>query len=412
MIPLTRRKTDHVSPARVSHKAARHSAARSAAGRWWLLLVAALTLAAAVAVGYHGMRQKAAQLKIEEARQMAASYDVASLRGALLKVRAAADKGGRTAEAVALAAAIHGELYYEFGESNVGGVAALVTEAERLGAQKVSAAAADLALARAYLALARKPLSEAKIVLFDTMEEQPDQPLFKLLYGEALAADGEPSMARTKLAELSSGPRVLLARARVLNRLGLPVEAAALMEYANTAGLPSHHAKLETVLLEVRRGDGSEGTLQRLRGLLGDQRLSSRQRAWALLAKTELHQQMGHETRAVVTLGRLMKLRRPASDAEFRYRLSRVLMTHKDYSRALVEIKAACYYSPQPRHVAHLEQVKKAWDRSHAAISELSLEARIDPRSENVRRALSKILRRISNICADLAAPLPGCPRF
>lgn len=409
VIPLTRRKPAKVSPAR----APRPVAKRSPASRWLaLLLVTALTLAAAAAVGYRGLKLKAAQQKMGEARKLAATYDVDALRAALLKVRAAANKGGRTVEVVALAAAIHGELNYEFGESDVSGVEALVNEAERLGARQDPKAAADLALARAYLALARKPLSEAMIVIFDTMEARPKRPLFKLLYGEALAADGEPTMARTKLAELSSGPRVLLARARVLNRLGLHIEAAALLEYATMAGLPSHHSKLETVLLEVRRGAGGEGTLQRLRGLLGDQRLSARQRAWALLAKTELHQQMEQETKAIVTLGRVLKMRRPAADADFRYRMSRVLMAHKDYSRALAEIKAACFYSPQPRYVAHLDLVKKAWAKSHAAISELSLEAKTNPRSEKVRRALSKILRKITHICKDLAAPLPGCPRF
>lgn len=414
VIPLTRRKTATVSPARAARPAPRARAARRPGGRQWmvLLLVAALTLVAAAAVGYHGLKNEAARLKIKEARVLASKYDVEALRAALLKVRAAADKGGRTAEVVALAAAIHGELNYEFGESGVSGVKALVTEAERLGARQDPAAAADLALARAYLSLAREPLSEAKVVLFDTMEAMPGRPLFKLLYGEALAADGEPTLASTKLAELSSGPRVLLARARVLNRLGQPIEAAALLESAAMAGLPSHYSKLETVLLEVRRGASGEGTLQRLRGLLGDQRLSVRQRAWALLAKTELHQQMGQETRAMVTLGRLLKMRRPAADAEFHYRMSRALMAQKDYSRALAEIKIACYYSPQPRYVSHLDVVKKAWEQSHAVISELSLEAKTNPRSEKVRKALSKILRRISTICGDLAAPLPGCPRF
>lgn len=411
VIPLTHRKQSRVAP--LPAPAAAPRPARRESARWlFLALVTVVTLALAAAVGFHGVKHKAAGQHVDRARELAAVYDVESLRSALLEIKAAADKGGRTAEVVALAAAVHGELNYEFGESGVTGVASLINEADKLGAGKDPVAAADLALARAYLVLARRPLAEARPMLHINMNMYPRRPVFKVLYGQAMAGDGEPAAALEQLADMDASPRVLLARAHIKSTLGHHIEALNLLQKANMEGLPEHHYKLEAVLLEVSSGASGPKTLEQLYGLLGDQRLTTRQRAWALLSKAELHQQKGQRTQAAVTLILLSKMRRPTADAAFRYRLARALMGHKDYSRAQEEIERACYISPQNRHTDLLQVVKTARGQFHADVSELALDVQANPNSDDVRKALSKILRRISTICDSLASPLPGCPKF
>ena len=161
----------------------------------------------------------------------------------------------------------------------------------------------------------------------------------------------------------------------------------------------------------LRMGASQEGVP--LSQLANRTDLPARERAWAYLLKAEVHQRLGHEARAVVTLDRLLKIRRHHADAELHYRVARLQMAHRQHSQAFSEANLASFYAPNhSRYAALLERARAANDRSHEALDELLRSTQANPRSELVRRALNKILRKISRICRELAQPLPGCPRM
>jgi len=348
--------------------------------RWWplwltlgLLVIASSTVAGLV------VRQKAGVTRnMTRARSLAARHQPKPLKLALHHVREAANLGGRSPEMLALAASIHAELAYDFGESTPEGAAALVAEAERLEAEKVPAASTDLALARAYLQLSQEPLPEAIGHLLKSMERHPRSTRLKLLYGEALILNNELSLARKVLEELPADDlEVLQARALLYYKSGHLGLATRLLNLASTFGLRKELAELELARMEILGGKGTAGAVARLEQLLrgadNDQEvLPRRQRAWAHLLLAVLHQERRQHLKAARSLDRALRAP-PVADAEFSYRAGRLLLAVHRLDAAQKQARQACRVAPrEPRYSTLQAAVELAMDRPEAAIRRLT----------------------------------------
>jgi len=347
--------------------------------RWWplWLTMALLVIASSTVAGLMVRQRSQVQRNLAQARALAARHQMQPLKQALYHVREAANLGGRDIDMVALAARIHAELVYEFGESSPQGAESLVAEANRLeGLDDLAnpvAARDDLAVAQAYLQLIRTPLPEALSYLVKSMEQHPSRRL-RLLYGRSLVLNGELDLARRSLEELPADDReVLQARALLYWKSGQRDLASRLLGLAGNLGLSRELITIEQARFETLDGVATAATLETLqRLLLANPDLPRRQAAWAHLLLALLHHQQRHHTRTVDALKRAL-LHRPLADADFSYQAGRLaLMLHR-LDPALHLARHACRIAPRvQRHISLEAAVELAMDRPAAAIQRLS----------------------------------------
>lgn len=373
--------------------------------RWFLLItLAVVALCMGSLAGQQNFHQWRAKSKLDQARSLSHSMDISRLRAALSRVQEAEGLYGRTGEAVALAAALHSDLVWLFGESSLRGTRTLTEEGGRLGAAQDPRAAEDLARARALQSLIREPLSDALHTLTSLLESHPRSTRLKVLYAEALLANRELSSAQRLLDNLpSANPRVLLDRARLLGHKGRFEEATKLLQSAASRGLPPWLSRLEIARLQVQQGAAAAGTLTELKALLRSAALPQRQRAWAHLLRAEIHYRLSNPAQGFRCLDRALSLPRPAGDSAFHNLAGRLLLSAGRLTEARTEATAASNIQPEdPANVALLAQVDLVEGQPRAALSRLSAAAEADPGSRAVRRVLANILRASTRICQGL----------
>jgi tetratricopeptide (TPR) repeat protein len=273
-----------------------------AKANWWPLwsaLTACLLICSSLAV-YVVYRRDQGRRLLAEARQMAQSGQINSLRRALELIRDAANLGGRSPEVIALAAAIHARLVVEFDESSLQTSKSLLDEVKRWSTPISPTASADLKLTRIRLALAQPLDPQGLARLRDwALNEPAARPYYirALIHrgdleqaarvaGRDTPHDAEAFAAQVELA-LARGSHETLARLSREARGVVWTEAQRLLAWARLeAANPKHLA-------------GSEERLARLQN---NQSLSRRERAWATLVRANLAHQRGAVARAQTNL--------------------------------------------------------------------------------------------------------------
>jgi tetratricopeptide (TPR) repeat protein len=344
-------------------------------GRRWPLwfTVALLAIAVGTVAGLVVRQKNIVSRSLRNARVLSRHHRTPALRQALHKLRRAADLGGRTPEVVALAAAIHGELAFEFGESDLKGVRSLTEEAGRLGAAAVPGSSGDLVVARIYLRLAQEPLPDAITYLARKLERYPHSDRLLLLYGEALTRNGQLSLARKVLEDLPADhPQVLKARAILYWRTGSKDLAVRLLQSAKDFGLDPRQTELLICRIRVEDGNTDPETVGRLRSLIDAGELPRSQLAWASLMLATYHQGKGQANLAGGALGLALN-NRPLADAEFNYQAARLQLTRRVYDQAQSLTEEAARIAPRdPRFVTLLAKIDLAKDRPHDVIRRLA----------------------------------------
>jgi tetratricopeptide (TPR) repeat protein len=384
--------------------------------RWWplWLTLALLVIAASTIAGLMVRQKSQISRNLSRARALARQHQVTPLKRALYHIREAANLGGRSPEMVALAAAIHAELVYEFGESNLGGAQSLVEEATRLDAEALPRAWQDLVIARAYLRLGKQPLPEAIGYLFKSSEKHPRNRRLKLLYGRALILNGEHELARTVLDELSADDlEVLHARALLYWKTGHRNLAARLLRLAVTFGLDPDIAEVEMARQETIDGHITPRTHQRLTLVATQPSLPRKQAAWAHLLLAKHHNNKRKHLKTAAALSKALS-GRPIADAEFNYQAGKLLLSVHRLDDAAAEAKEACRIAPRdPRYVALQASVELAMDRPEAVTrqlgdsTELTVEAKIILAEAHIRRGA---LNRAKAILEQLPKNTPSAP--
>jgi tetratricopeptide (TPR) repeat protein len=387
--------------------------------RWWplWLTLALLVIAASTVAGLMVRQKSQISRNLTRARALAAKHQAGPLKKALHHIREAANLGGRGPRVVALAAAIHTELVYEFGESDLGGAQSLVEEATRLDAEAHPRARQDLAVARAYLQLSKQPLPEAIGYLFKSSERHRRNRRLKLLYGRALILNGEHELARKVLDELSADDlEVLQARALLFWKAGHRNLAARLLRLAVTFGLDPDIAAVELARYQTIDGAVSLRTHRRLLQVATQPSLPRRQAAWAHLLLAKHHYDRRQHLKTSAALSKALS-GRPIADAEFHYQAGRLLLSVHRLDAAAAEAKEACRIAPRDSRYAALQaSVELAMDRPEAVTrrladaTDITVEAKIVLAEAHIRRgALSEakaILDQLPRNPRSPSAPL------
>ncbi|MBW2733877.1 MAG: hypothetical protein JRH20_15930 [Deltaproteobacteria bacterium] len=288
------------------------------------LTIVFVTLVALGALWLH--QQLRASRHLEAARRMAAGSSHLQLKGALEQARLAATEGGRSVDVVALAAAAHARLAYEFGESSLVGVAALAEEAKRLGAPRGGRAAKDLTLADATLRLATSSLPQSIDRLRDLTAADPSDLRLQALYGRLLLRAKRFSEAGRVLGAgpLASGGRWLRLRARLALALGQKDVAQSLWTRARQQIVSSQmegrtsaaQVELDGLRAQVHDEQQPEGLFAKAQQLAKEASLSTRERAWAHVLAATIAQKRAHWPDARFHLTRALKAE-PLADPEF-----------------------------------------------------------------------------------------------
>ncbi len=337
---------------------------------WAAILVLALALAAGGAVGglYVRKRHDAAQ-HLAEARALAKRDQAWTLRSSLEHARQAATLGGRSAVVVALAARIHARLAFEFGESSLGGVASLVEESKRLGAPYKAKARADLAVAEAYLKLAKGPLPQVQTYLAQACKRVGDERELILLSAVAAMRAGRHDHAAKLLDRLGAhSARVVRTKAQLAWHRGRRSAARKLLAQAASYGLSLQQVDLDLARFAVWERVADDRLLQRLRALAGDKDLSRAERSWAQLLSAAIHRRQGRLVSAQRALERSLA-KQPVADPDFHALAARELLAANQQKRARREALRARSLAPQDRSYRRiLAQVELALDRSGRAV--------------------------------------------
>ncbi len=337
---------------------------------WHLILaLTLLTTTVGITAGLVVRQRGQATRCITSARELSQENSAQDLREALLKLREAANLIGRKANIVSLAASIHARLAVEYGESSLKGVEGLIDESLRLGAMKQPHSAEDVQVSRAYLHLAQKPLPSAIGYLLKSMEKHPDNLRIRLLYGDALAANGETFLAGRILDKLpAEQAAVLQARARLSWRRGAKTEARALLKAAGKRGLPPLHVELGLAQFQVEEDTADAATLKRLQDLLRQAHVPSRQGAWAHLLRGLIQQEQGQPQLAREALEQALT-HHPAADIDFNYFVGRLLLAQHRIDHARREAHSALSRAPHdPRLITLMASIELALDRPSAAL--------------------------------------------
>jgi thioredoxin-like negative regulator of GroEL len=350
---------------------------------WPLFLVVGLTaFCIATGVGIAMRRDSKARTSLVSARRLAQGHRADGLKKALEAVREAANLSARSGEVVAFAAALHGELAREFGESDLKRTMALVDEAQRLEAEQDPLSAEDLAVARAHLALATQTTSEATKNVLALLEAHPSSSKLRLLYGEALYRNGELEFGWKVLAELpADDPHTLLERARNRFAAGSPDEAALILQLASSSGLGDDQTALELAKFAVASGHREVKLLEKLSSLGQSSSLSSSEKARANLLTAML--QVGRSRRVEASSALAQALaRRPYGDPEFAHLASLVLLRLHRLEEASQEGAEALRLGPEVMQYRVLAaRVDLAMDRPRKALERLGNAFRVSSRS-------------------------------
>ncbi len=340
---------------------------------WPAWFAAALLLLASVTVGSLLLvRRGQAEQKLSEARQLAHTYQARHLRAALYRAKATANLGGRNAEVLALAAAIHAQLAVEFGESDLAATAKLIDQAKQLGAAFNSHAADDLARANAYLVVATRTLPQAGAYLRKALKRHPRNTTIARLYAETLVREGKPALAAQVLHQMPADDAgVLGALAELQWRQGKRHGARAYLQAAASAGLSPDQVALRLARLELRSGQLSPKELRRLRALSdGSSSLSRFEHAWAQLLVAILTVS-GDVATSDEALARATR-NAPLIDGEFRYQAARLQRRLGHLDQALELILAARRHAPNDeRYLTEEATLHLLMDRPALAASQL-----------------------------------------
>lgn len=341
--------------------------------------VALLAIAIGTVAGLVVRQHNIVRRSLRDARVLSQHHRTPALRQALHKLRRAADLGGRTPEVVALAAAIHGELAFEFAESDLKGARTLTEEASRLGAAAIPGSNLDLEVAQAYLHLAQDPLPEAITYLARTLERHSQSDRLLLLYGEALTRNRQLSLARKVLEGLPADhPQVLKARAILYWRTGSKDLAVRLLQSAKDFGLDPRQTEVSICRIKVEGRVADPVTVGRLQSLIDAGELPRSQLAWASLMLATYHQGKGQLHQAGGALGHALN-NRPLADAEFNFQAARLQLTRRAYDQAQRLTEEAARISPRdPRFVTLSAAIDLAKDRPYDVIQ------RLEPLSEQL----------------------------